>query len=215
MRTWTRNEKLTGATVIIAALAILAAFVVPEVRRFLHLDGTSDNVQLRTARPGTPAIVAQPNSEAQPKVSGVTASNVEELRQRNEVTRIRETESGETLSEIPAGSFGFAFPGDFLRAPEKIELMPHGGSLSFEVHKLVDGHAEVISYVGSETRDRLRRGLGKGEKLTLYSTAWKEAPNVVAIKVDSIKCDRTRSVEPDNSDRKQPRSLSAVDCHAE
>jgi hypothetical protein len=129
---------------------------------------------------------------------------------------MQETESGESLSEVPAGSFGFT-PSEFLAYPfaytplEKVPIDAHGhyyGAL--ETHKVADGHSEVLVFVGPETLERIRHGLHEGEKLTIYTDAWKEASNLVTIPIARIQCERNRTLSPDKGDPTY--HLCALDC---
>jgi hypothetical protein len=76
-------------------------------------------------------------------------------------------------------------------APRALEMYAHKDPSYFEVHKLTESQVEFVGYVGSETQERLRKGLGKGEKLTLYSSQWQKAPNLAAIALGSVKCARS------------------------
>jgi hypothetical protein len=128
-------------------------------------------------------------------VVGVFAASIEELRARNRVTLIPVSQSEKTLAKIPAGSYGFVFaPYLAHSAPDALEMYAHNNPSYFEVHKLTDTQAEFVGYVGSETQERLRKGLGKGEKLTLYSSPWPKAPNLTAILLRSVKCARSRDI---------------------
>jgi len=143
----------------------------------------------------------------------VFAASVEELRAQNHVTLIPASQSQKNLLKIPAGSYGFVF-GPYLAhsPPNALEMYTHSNPAYFEVHKLTDSHAEFIAYVGSETQERLRKGLGKGEKLTLYSSPWQKAPNLTAISLGSVKCARSWDIAVR---RKQGTIvLFALDCKA-
>jgi len=78
--------------------------------------------------------------------------------------------------------------------------------LKFEVHKLADGSAMIVGYVGPETRDRLLEGLKTGETLTLYSRSCEAATNLVAVPAGKLKFKRDRSVTI------AKKRLSALDC---
>jgi hypothetical protein len=210
MRPWTRNEKLTAVGVLVAGVSAVAAiFVVPEFRIIFHLDRHPVDMASHTV----PTNLAQSQAEREHKIVGTFAGSVDELRKRNNVTRIQETESGKPLSEVPASSFGFASPAELTyHSPGSPEVEPNGRQYEFEIHKLADGHAELLVYVGSETRDRVRAGLKIGESVTLYSDAWKEAPNLVAIRFDNLKCARERSLFLKDSNSKYTSYLTVLDC---
>ena len=90
---------------------------------------------------------------------------------------------------------------------ENVPLDAHGRSGDLEIHKLADGPSKVIALVGPETLERLRHGLSAGEKLTIYTDAWKEAPNLVPIPISRIRCERARILEPD-----ERYGVYALDC---
>jgi hypothetical protein len=123
---------------------------------------------------------------------GVFAASIEELRGRNHVTLINASESGKTLAEISTGSYAFVF-GPYLAhsPPDKLRMYTHSDPAYFEVHKPAGSQPEFVGYVESETQERLRKGIGKGEKLTLYSSPWPKAPNIAAISLRSVKCARS------------------------
>jgi hypothetical protein len=126
------------------------------------------------------------------RVVGVFAASIEELRARNHVTLIRASESEKTLAEIPTGSYGFVFaPYLAHSAPDALRMYTHNDPAYFEVQKLGGNQTEFAGYVGSDTQERLRKGIVKGEKLTLYSSSWQKAPNLAAISLRSVKCARS------------------------
>lgn len=194
MRPWNRGEKLAATAVLVAVVGLPAAYlVVPEVRTILHLDR-----DVPTA--GSPAIFA---------------NTLDEMRRRDRVERMKETESEKPISEIPVGSFGFA---DLVRLEhsylEVIRLNPHAPEGRFELHKLGNGQIKLVAYVGPETVDRLRSGLSKGETVTLCSDSWTEASNLVAIPIESLDCPRSRTLSLDAPKSKYGRLITALDCRA-
>ena len=178
-REWRRGEKTAVWGVGIAALAAIATWiVVPGFRHATHLD------------PSAASKVSEPG-----RLVGVFAASIEELRARNHVTLIPASPSEKTLAEIPANSYGFVFAPYLAHStPDKLEMYTHSDPTYFEVHKLTGSQTEFVGYVGPETQERLRKGLGKGEKLTLYSSPWPKAPNLTAISLRSVKCARSWDV---------------------
>lgn len=206
---WSRDQKIGLGILIASVLAILISLMVPEVRQFVGLE-KKPSVAVPTSAPApTPAIT---------KVFGVFAKNVEELRKTNKVTRMKEAESDKTLSEIPAGSFGFAsgyFISDALKDSRinAVELQPHAPLNHFEIDKLSDGQLELVGYVGPETLENVRSGLSQGEAITFYSYSWPDAANVVAIPLTQFLCPRERSIPVDDpTDPKHLEILGALDC---
>jgi len=169
-REWTRGEKVAvGATG--AGLAAIAIWIAgPAVRHAIH--------------PTSEVAASQPEH-----VVGEFAATIEELRARDHVTLVSKSE--QTLAEMPAGSYGFVFaPYIAHSAPNALRMYTHTDPAYFEVHKLAGGQEEFVGYVAAETQERLRKGLGKGEKMTLYSSAWPKATNLTAISFRSVKCAR-------------------------
>jgi len=184
-RKWTPGEKIAVWGVSIAALAVVAYWTV--VPAFRHVTANLEPGQKPVASPAADVTVSEPG-----RLVGVFAASVEELRARNHVTLLPASESKNTLAKIPAGSYGFVFgPLMAHSAPRALEMYAHNDPAYFEVHKLTDSEVEFVGYVGSETQERLRKGLGKGEKLTLYSSQWQKAPNLAAISLGSVKCSRS------------------------
>ncbi len=208
---WSRGEKIAAWTLIIGLLALIAAFlVVPEVRRFLRLERQPSSIPTPTTTPATAD-----------KVFGVSAESVEELRKHNNVTRMKDAESGRMLSEIPAGSFGFADDIEIRRSLrdsriEKLALAPHAPDDRFELHKLLDGQIELVGYVGPETLEHVRSGLSQGEAITFFSDTWTDAANIVAVPLARLSCSRGRTLSLDDpKNPKNRRLVIALDCKVE
>lgn len=147
------------------------------------------------------------------RVVGVFAASIEELRARNHVTLIPVSKPEKTLAEIPAGSYAFVFAPYLAHSPsDALQMYAHNDPAYFEVHKLTGSQTQLVGYVASETQERLREGLGKGEKLTLYSSPWPKAPNLAAVPLRSVKCARSRDI----SVRRKGGTiiLFALDCRA-
>src|SRR5262249_33378816 len=163
---------------------------------------------------GTSVTSASEATASQPgRVVGVFAASIDELRARNHVTLMPTSESQKTFAQIPAGSYGFVFaPYLAHAAPRALEMYTHNDPSYFEVHKLNDNQAYFVGYVGPETQERLQKGLGRGEKLTLYSSQWPKAPILTAILLGSVKCARSR----DMAVRRKGGAivLFALDCKA-
>src|SRR5229473_575278 len=81
----------------IAAMAILASFLVPEARRVFSLERRTTGATPVTS----PVTNPVPPPKIEGKVIGVSTNSVEELRKRNNVIRMKETESGKPLTEVP------------------------------------------------------------------------------------------------------------------
>jgi hypothetical protein len=180
-RNWTPDEKIVLWGLGIAALAVIANWIVVLGFRHATASGTGSSSVVTASQPG--------------RVVGVFAASIEELRARNHVTLIPASETQKTFGQIPAGSYGFVFaPYLAHAAPRALEMYTHNDPSYFEVHKLNDNQAYFVGYVGPETQERLQKGLGRGEKLTLYSSQWQKAPNLTAILLGSVKCTRSRDM---------------------
>jgi hypothetical protein len=189
---WTRTDKWTAAGVFVTLLAIIIGSLNPEVRRFLHLDKPLDSSS------GDPSKRSTPQPTASEPLQAVTANDTSELRRLDEVVRIREAESGKTLSEIPPGSFGFVLGVELiekaLSSHSDVNIDSSGLPNEFEIHKLRDGKAMLVVYVGPDTLDRLREGLRPEASISLYTSSWNEAPALVAIPLGQISCTRYRDL---------------------
>ena len=162
----------------------------------------------KQASPGSEETVSKPG-----RVVGVFAASIEELRARNHVTLIPVSKPEKTLAEISAGSYAFVFAPYLAHSPpDALQMYAHNDPAYFEVHKLTGSQMQFVGYVATETHERLREGLGKGEKLTLYSSPWPKAPNLAAIPLRSVKCTRSRDI----SVRRKGGTIIvfALDCRA-
>jgi hypothetical protein len=187
-RGWTRVQKVGACGVGVAALAAIAIWiVVPKLRHATRLEPPGR----MAVSPGPDVTASQPG-----RVVGVFAASIEELRARNHLTLIPGSESEKTLAEIPAGSYGFVFgPLIAHSPPDALQIYVHNDPAYFEVHKLTSSQTEFVGYVRPETKERLQNGLGKGEKLTVYSSPWQEAADLTAISLGSVKCTRSRDIK--------------------
>jgi hypothetical protein len=131
------------------------------------------------------------------------------LKEKQGVARLRETQSGKTFTEIQSSSYCFLFGHALIRNYELGDVYVSGDdNLKFELHRLADGIAHVIAYVGPETRDRLLERLKKGETLTIYSSSCAASPDLVAVPIDHLKFNRDRILTTAN------KQLCALDCEA-
>jgi hypothetical protein len=200
---WTRGEIWTA----VGAIATIAGLIVA-ILTFLHWDKRS------VPQPNNPPSAVSPEKPVRKPLPVITAKNIVELRQLNQVEQIRETESGKPLSEIPPGSFGFALVDEVVDREVGLQRdidvdfsdLPN----DFEIHKLRDGTALLVTYVGPETFDRLREGLQPTESVPLYTVSWKEASNLAAVPLDRISCGRHRDFQVEEDGK--IKFLSVLDC---
>lgn len=209
-RKWTRGEIWTAVGAIAAIIAIFVAILFPEIRRFLHLEKPS------VSQPDIPAKPSLPPAVVRKQLQIITAKDIAELRQRNQVTLVHKTESGKTLSEIPPSSFGFALTTSIVEygrdGRQEVDVNSFRLPNEFEVQKLVDSTVFLVAYVGPETLDRLREGLKQNESVALYANSWKEASNVAAIPLSQLRCIRERELLVDNN--RPLNSVSVLDCQS-
>lgn len=191
---------------------VIGALTVPEVRRFFHLDKPS------ISQPTGTSTAPPPQTEPPRKpLQVITADNIFELRQKNQVTQLHKTESGKTLSEIPPGSFGFTMESSLITRdlgdPQDLEISSTGPTDEFEIHKLADSTALLVAFVGSETLDRLREDVKLKEPVSLYSDSWKEASTAVALPLTQVKCSRYRYFS--DGDKGKRKLIAVLDCQTQ
>lgn len=205
-RIWHKSAMLTFLEKFV--LTILAALFVLVITNPMHL-----GLGLRVGVALGIVIAAYFCGRAIHKQAGasrakVAAKDAGQLREKHGVARLQETQSEKTFAEIPPNSFCFMY-GHSLVGDYKVgHVNADKDTLKFEVHKLTDGAALVVGYVGPETRDRLLGGLKKGETLTIYSRSCGVARDVIAVPVDHLKFNRSRTLEISY------KQLSALDCEA-
>jgi hypothetical protein len=210
IRVWAIRHWIAVATLIIGALSIIATVMVPELRRWSHLDPRAPEVH--------PPLVTIPPRERKPEPAPLPpkllvaefGGSIQALRKRHNVTPLPDVESEKSLSEIPANSYSFADGFHLLhkQTPEYVK-MP-GLYTDYEVHKLGDGTVVVLGYVGAESLIRLREGMPKDVELILYSEGWREAPKLVSIPLSELRCDRDRYIHPTGR-----LTVGALDCKAD
>jgi hypothetical protein len=187
---------LTGANLTALGLAltlvgILVSLFFPEVRRKLGLEGRPKKL-----------------SEKAASAAGELSTPPSALRDLHSVSLIRAAESGLPLPEMPTSSFGFVEAPYLIlwRRPDKICVHSVQRSTGMEVHKLQNGKIEIVGYVGAETLTRIRTGLNKADKLTLYSHRWAEAPHLVSLPLENLEIIRHRMIQIAND------LTHALDC---
>jgi len=206
-RPWSRGDKIAFWSLLTLILTAFLLVLVPEARRFLHLEKSPD-------KPPTPSTITPSASVESNEVFATNvAEDVEGLRQEDRVTELPDSESEKTFAEIPVDSYGYV---DGIYLPheplDQIRVETTNFSHFFEIHKVADGSGRIVGYVGPETFQRLREGVAPGSGLTLYSASWKEAPNIVAIPIKGLKCHRSRTVEEGNTLRGT--EIRVLDCEA-
>jgi hypothetical protein len=204
-RAWPPGAKIAVQSVGLAVLAVIATWIT--VREFQHGAHAKASAEMMVSQNASVPV------STSGRLVGMFADGIEDLRAQNHVTLIPASSSQKTLGEIPAGSYAFVFaPFVAHSAPNALQVYAHNDPAYFEVHKLANGQTEFIGYVGSDTKERLQRGLSAGEMLTLYSSSWPKASELTAISFGSVKCMRSR----DMAIRRKGGTivLFALDCKA-
>lgn len=100
------------------------------------------------------------------------------LRRLHSVRALQDTENGKTLSQIPAGTFGYIEPLSPEHLPQaRVRNTPAIGPV--EVHKLNNGTLMLVGFA----RDSETRSLSQGgrSRLTLFRAASTQARTAIAI----------------------------------
>lgn len=210
IRIWAIKHWIAIATLTLGVLSIIATVMVPELRRWSHLDPRAPEVH--------PPLMTTPPSERKPELApsppkllvAEFGGSIQELRKRHNATPLPDVESGKNFIEIPVYSYSFADGFSLLHKQTPDYLKMPGLNRDFEAHKLGDGTGVVLGYVSPESLIRLREGIPKDAELTLYSQAWREAPNLVAIPFSKLRCDRHRLIYPT-----EHLASDALDCKAD
>jgi hypothetical protein len=150
-----------------------------------------------TVRTGSEDIFLEPVPPPSIPQQDPPEAELEKLRKLHKVSLISPQESDKPPAEIPKNSYGFAWSYALTLKPlikltilDSREVM-EGNSL-FELHKLSDGHIELVGFVGPETFARYRMGLKSGEHITFYSVSWSDAHNVASVPLSSLVCPQDR-----------------------
>jgi hypothetical protein len=203
VRSWTRDQMIAAALLVVAVVTLIGLFVVPEVRQHFGLE---KQPQL-TKVPDAPPKHTQPEP-TQNKLVAEVGKSVSDLRQRHGVNSLPKAESGKNLEEIPANSYSFVSASRVVSRDRPLaNVRATGLAADFEVHKLGDGTAIILGFVGPESLLRLREGLSPNADLTLYSDPWTSASEIVAVPLEGIKCDRDRDIFLDRG-----QMVTALDC---
>lgn len=152
-----------------------------------------------------------PSQKAAPAAVFVDAvgSEVElrkQLRVKNGVTELSADMAHIRFSLAPVSRFGFASP-QFIGlalvtqspdiALEREAPVPN----AYEIHKLADGSAMVVGFVGPELKPQLTPQLRpKNVRLALYSNPSEKAPHIVAVPLGKLSVDlMPRRLDPKNT----------------
>jgi hypothetical protein len=128
------------------------------------------------------------------------------LRKEHNVRALEPGESSMRLSNAPRGIYGFVDP--IFISTGAIRLGRNPSKLNdFEVHKLMDGSAYVIGFVGTDTAIQIRIDRRNQKlKLVLYTDPWPNASEIVALPLSKIRVKQVpRRIELD--DERGPKAL--------
>jgi hypothetical protein len=205
---WSRSDKIGAWSVAVTLLAIIVGLAIPEVRRFLGLERP-----VTVQNPPLSAVPAPATAEPAKLLVAQVAKDIRELRQQNHVFRLADSESDKDFAEIPVNSYGFVGSPELVyrSSSDKYSVDANADALDFEIQKLADGSGLLLGYVGPETFELLREGMRAKSNFTLYSGAWKDAPNLVAIPISGLKYSRSRILRVEGGQRK-PIRVAALDC---
>lgn len=136
---------------------------------------------------------------------------LEQLRTLHGVSLIKPEDADRPMQEMPLSSYGFIDSMGLTTRPQTENyrhILSSAVTWSFEVHRLSDGGFDVVGFVGSEIFEHLRAGINSGEKITIYSAKWSNAPNLVSVPTVALSCSTNRMIglnEP-------PQVVWALDC---
>jgi hypothetical protein len=114
-----------------------------------------------------------------------TDKAIEHLRTEHGVRPLTDLEEDLPVSKLPDGVYGFCWP-DYLPEADQSRLTNQPTTnFDFEVHKLRNGSAFVVGFVGQQTALQLETGTISG-KIVLFRAPWDEASSLVSIPLDRI-----------------------------
>jgi hypothetical protein len=143
------------------------------------------------AHTGTQEILLDPLPPPPTETEDPIETALEKLREQHKVSLVSPAFEGKELSEVPKNTYGFQMGEDItykdrlpltLMATREVE----GSNGLFELHKLKDGHIELVGFVGPETFARYQTGLKSGDHISIYSISWKGAYDLVSVPLNSL-----------------------------
>jgi hypothetical protein len=175
---------LTSSSVATAAVAILGT--AGTIASLFITTGNGTSSRSVSALP--PTIATRTQTEERERVG---------LRQAHRVRAVKGLESGEKLSRLPGGIYGFTLAWDWPN-PRVNATVPFGDIAKLEVNKLSDGTGCLIVYVSQETALRLRDSsqAEQSMKATVFPRRWAEAITLISLPVSAITSNAVRAFEP-------------------
>lgn len=173
-------------------------------------------VSLEAARggpggPGGGKMEVLPSQKAAPAAVFIEAVGTEaelrkQLRARTGVTELGADAPRTRFSLAPVNRFAFATP-QFLglalvtQSPDVPLEREAPAPNAFEIHKLADGSAMVVGFVGPELKAQLTPQVRpKNVRLALYSNPSDKAPHIVAVPLGKLSVDQMpRRLDPNNT----------------
>ncbi|MGA6827086.1 hypothetical protein ACO9S2_05645 [Nitrospira sp. NS4] len=128
-----------------------------------------------------------------------------QLRLKNGVMEMKAESAQVRFSEAPLNSFGFV-PQQGLgmalvtQSPDVMLNRVAPAANAYEIHKLADGSAMVVGFVGPDLKPQLTPQLRpKNVRLALYSNPSDKAPHIVAVPLGKLAVDQMpHRVDPKN-----------------
>ncbi|MEQ1794091.1 MAG: hypothetical protein ABL970_07870 [Nitrospira sp.] len=172
--------------------------------------------QLEAARggpggPGGGKMEVLPSQKAAPAAVfidtvGSEAELRKQLRAKTGVTELGADAPHTRFSLAPVNRFGFATP-QFLglalvtQSPDVPLEREAPAANAFEIHKLADGSAMVVGFVGPELKPQLTPQVRpKNVRVALYSNPSDQAPHIVAVPLGKLSVDQMpRRLDPKNT----------------
>jgi hypothetical protein len=136
---------------------------------------------------------------------GSEAELRKQLRAKTGVNELSEGMSKVSFSQAPVNSAGYATPKALglalvMQSPDIALERVAPASNAYEIHKLADGSAMVVGFVGPELKPLLIPQLRpKAVRLALHSNASDKAPHIVAVPLGKLSVDQMpRRIDPKN-----------------
>jgi hypothetical protein len=151
-----------------------------------------------TVRTGSEDIFLEPLLTPIVREQDPFEAELDNLRELHKVSLISAEYAEKPPSQVPKNSYGYGWSFSLLTKPLQPltfvdTRLTEGSNLLFEIHKLADGHLELVAFVGPETFARYRLGLKPGENITFYSVGWNDAHNAVSVPLKLLACSGYRS----------------------
>ena len=151
-----------------------------------------------TVRTGSEDIFVEPLLTPIVQEQDPFEAELNKLRKLHNVSLISAEYAEKPPSQIPQNSYGYGWSNSLLTSRHRPltfvdTRVTEGSNLLFEIHKLADGHLELVGFVGPETFARYRMGLKPGENITFYSVGWTDAHDAISVPLRLLACSGSRT----------------------